>query len=105
MNEISEALVISKGVESLGIIGFLVLFVIILIFLLRDKKKMEELLERITQSIENSSKSMEAMIEINKKYQTYYEKMIEDTKKERADHEKIIESITQKSSRVLKKGI
>lgn len=48
---------------------------------------------------------MEAMIEINKKYQTYYEKMIEDTKKERADHEKIIESITQKSSRVLKKGI
>lgn len=74
MNEISQAIETSQKINDVTVVGILFLAVVGLIFLLRDKKKIEELLLGLKISTEQ-------MVELNKKYQTYYEKMIENLEK------------------------
>lgn len=69
-----EAIDSAQKVNDIGVIGLLFLAVIFLALQLKDKKKMETLIEGIKISTEQ-------MVELNKKYQSYYEKMIENLEK------------------------
>lgn len=74
MNEIEKAIGLSSNIEHLGVVGILFLAVLFLAFLLKDKKQIEILMNRLALSCEQ-------MVEINKKYQSYYEKLLEENLK------------------------
>lgn len=74
MDTIASAIETSQKVNDISVIGLLFLAVVFLALQLKDKKRMEALIEGIKISTEQ-------MVELNKKYQTYYEKMIDNLEK------------------------
>lgn len=88
MNEISQAIETSQKINDITVVGILFFAVIFLIFQLKDKKKIEDLLLGLKTSTEQ-------MVELNKKYQNYYEKMIGDLQKKEDRTLKIQEEILE----------
>ncbi|PAF51998.1 hypothetical protein [Helicobacter sp. 13S00477-4] len=69
--EVAKAIEISQSISDIGMIGLLFLGIVFLAIQLKDKKRLEEALVNLVDK-------MTIIIEINKKYQSYYEKMISD---------------------------
>lgn len=74
MNETAQVINIAKEINELGVAGVLFVGLVALYFSCRGKKRMEDLIEGVKVSTEQ-------MVELNKKYQSYYEKMIENLEK------------------------
>lgn len=88
MNEVSQAIETAQRVNEIGVPALLFLAVLFLVFNCKNKKRMEDLIEGVKISTEQ-------MVELNKKYQSYYEKMIGDLQKKEDRTLKIQEEILE----------
>lgn len=86
MNETTQIINIAKEINELGVAGVLFLGLVALYFSCKGKKRMEDLIAGVKVSTEQ-------MVELNKKYQKYYENMIENLEKKEARTLQIQEEI------------